>query len=139
MRDPKAEGRRWLKQAEYDLGTAEWLFEGERWPAACFSAQQAAEKAIKAFLYATGKRVVTGHSVVELAREAAAKEPRFEDFEHAGAILDRFYVPTRYPNGLPGGTAADFYGKEDASGALDLARKVVEFVRSLPVLAESED
>jgi HEPN domain-containing protein len=129
MRDPKIEGARWLEQAEYDLATAEWDYKGERWPAVCFNAQQAAEKAVKAYLYAAGERIVLGHSVVELLEQAGRKNPEFLTLVQAAKILDRYYVPTRYPNGLPGGIGADVYGKEDADQALELAKTVVDFVK----------
>lgn len=54
---------RWLMQAEEDLSSAKYLFEGERYYLVCFLSQQIAEKAIKAFLYSKGEEIVTGHSV----------------------------------------------------------------------------
>jgi HEPN domain-containing protein len=47
------------------------------------------------------------------------------------SILDGYYVPTRYPNGLPDGIPADVYTQEAALGAVALAEEAVEFVRSL--------
>jgi len=129
MKDPKAEGMRWLEQATRDLQAAETIYKDELWWIACFQAQQAAEKAIKAYLYASGQRVVLGHSVSDLAREATRTNPGFENLTRAGAQLDRFYTPTRYPNGLPGGIPATAYAKEDADQALELAKTVLEFVK----------
>ena len=51
MADYLAEGARWLRQAEQDLEDAKYLKEGGRHNLACFMGQQAAEKAIKAYLY----------------------------------------------------------------------------------------
>jgi len=51
MPDYLAEGARWLRQAEQDLDDARFLKEGGRHNLACFMGQQAAEKAIKAYLY----------------------------------------------------------------------------------------
>jgi HEPN domain-containing protein len=129
MRDPKAEGKRWLEQATRDLQAAEIIFEENLWWIACFEAQQAAEKAVKAFLYASGERVVIGHSVAELVKQAAEKNPAFRDLAAAASRLDRFYIPTRYPNSLPGGIPADAYTTEDAQQALQLARRILEFAR----------
>jgi HEPN domain-containing protein len=51
------EGERWLSQATADLHWATHLArEGG------FLAQQVAEKALKAFLYAQGEEIVLGHS-----------------------------------------------------------------------------
>jgi HEPN domain-containing protein len=35
--------------------------------------------------------------------------------------VDGFYIPTRYPNGLPAGIPADVYTKEAAEPAIKLA------------------
>jgi len=48
--DPRAEGERWLSQSERDLDDARYLREGGRHNLACYQAQQAAEKALKAVL-----------------------------------------------------------------------------------------
>jgi HEPN domain-containing protein len=41
--------------------------------------------------------------------------------------LDQYYVPTRYPNGLPGGVPSRYYDDpEEAAEAAELARQVVE-------------
>ncbi|MBC8249509.1 MAG: HEPN domain-containing protein [Anaerolineales bacterium] len=39
------------------------------------------------------------------------------------------YIPTRYPNALPGGVPAEVYDEEDATGAIALASKVLAMVR----------
>ena len=138
MKDAKGEGQRWLSQAVHDLEAGVAVLNEQLWWIACFQAQQAAEKAVKAFLYASGERSVLGHSVRELAQHASRKDPGFEGLVGTGTMLDRFYVLTRYPNGLPGGVPAETYTKEDADGALDLAKKIVDFVRGLPILADSQ-
>jgi HEPN domain-containing protein len=133
MRDPRDEAERWLKQAEYDLRAAEHNADGEYYSVACFNAQQAAEKSLKAFLFAQGERVVLGHSVGELCRRCREYEEGFTDLAASAGKLDRFYVPTRYPNALPGGVPAEVYDEEDATGAIALASKVLAMVRkSLP-------
>lgn len=50
--DAHREGRRWLEQAEADRRGAQLLFDGASYHLACFVAQQVAEKALKAFIYA---------------------------------------------------------------------------------------
>ncbi len=69
--DRLSEARRWLSEAEWDLGTAKDLLELGRYNAAAFYAQQAAEKAVKAMLYALGE-VPIGHSVRELLERFAS-------------------------------------------------------------------
>jgi HEPN domain-containing protein len=131
MRRPAHEGRRWLRQAAHDLEAARYNRQGGFHAVACFYAQQAAEKALKAFLFARGERVVIGHSVAELCQSCSEYEKRFGELTVRIGKLDRFYIPTRYPNGLPGGVPAEVYGEEDASEAIALASEIVGVVRGL--------
>lgn len=128
MKDPRGEAKRWLEQARRDLEAAEGIFAQGYWWVACFQAQQAAEKAVKAFLYGVGERMVLGHSVAELAKKATDYDDSFADMKAQAAALDRFYIPTRYPNGLPGGIPADSYSEGDARQALEMARAVLNHV-----------
>ena len=47
--------------------------------------------------------------------------------EHRQENLDQLYVPTRYPNGLPGGVPAEVFSREQASEAIDEAERIIEF------------
>lgn len=71
--EPRVEGRRWLAQAENDLRFAELAARERFFAQACFNSQQAAEKALKAFLYARGAEEAMGHSAADLATERARK------------------------------------------------------------------
>jgi len=122
------ESDRWLEQARRDLGDAEYAEAGARWNLACFLAQQAAEKALKAYLYARGAEAVWGHSVAELCHDAAAQDPAFAELGTEAAALDQYYIPTRYPNGLPGGIPADAYVEADAARAVALSARVLDRV-----------
>jgi HEPN domain-containing protein len=125
-----SEAKRWLEQARRDLDDARYAAQGARWNLACFLSQQVAEKALKAYLYARGAETVWGHSVAELCTEAASHDPAFAAIHAEAAALDQYYVPTRYPNGLPGGIPADAYTKADGDRALCRAGDVVELVAS---------
>lgn len=130
-RDPAEEGRRWLAQATDDLVTAELLVRHGRHPVACFLAQQCAEKALKAVLYRGGADVVLGHSVAMLCQELAAAHPALAPRCRGWATLDQHYIPSRYPDALPGGTPADVYTDVQARAAVDLAADVVTAARAL--------
>jgi len=43
--------------------------------------------------------------------------------------LDKYYIPTRYPNGLPGGLPSEAFSRGDAEMAIAMAEKVLDFVR----------
>lgn len=128
--DPKAEGFRWLSQSEHDLSDAEYSLAGGRYNLACFLCQQAAEKALKAFLYARGAEQVLGHSVADLVRECGNLDTDFAALRPRAAPLDHYYIPTRYPNSLPGGIPAEAFDESDARRALGLAGEVIRTVRA---------
>ena len=126
--DAQNESGRWLEQARRDLSDAQYLAQGARHNLACFHCQQAAEKALKAYLYASGADEVRGHSVAELCDDAAQADSTFRDLRKQVAALDRHYIPTRYPNGLPGGIPADAFDERDSAQAIERARLVLDFV-----------
>jgi HEPN domain-containing protein len=105
MKTPENEAIRWMGQSENDLKFVQWLLQEDVYfDKGCFIAQQSGEKAAKACLYAAGKRHVIGPSIYELAAELSEKDSRFAELMEAAKQLDRHYIPTRYPNGLPGGS-----------------------------------
>ena len=127
--DARSEGLRWLEQAEADPKGARLLFEGGSYDLACFIAQQISEKALKAFLYAQGEEFVVGHSVEALCRWAAEYDGDFDRLREEVAPLDGYYIPTRYPNGLPDNIPARVYNRSAAEEGLRLADKTVQLVR----------
>ena len=135
-RPARDEAERWLRQAESDLAFAA-LGAREGFPAqACFTSQQAAEKALKAVLYLSGIRFAPGHSLVELldrARTAVADTDAapLRRLEDSARQLDQYYIPTRYPNGLPGGVPAEVFTDTQAEDAVGRARAFVEAARAL--------
>ena len=127
-KEPLEEGRRWLDQAKEDLRWAQHLAQEGGHHLACFLAQQVAEKALKAFLYAQGEEIVLGHSVARLLEQAGSFDPAFAQAGVEWSILDGYYIPTRYPNGLPNGIPAHTYTARAAREAVALAEEVVRFV-----------
>jgi len=119
---------RWLAQAERDLEDARFNAGGERYNVACFLCQQAAEKALKAYLISIGEDP-WGHSVAELAERAAASLPGVAEQRREIAGLDKHYIPTRYPNGLPGGIPSEVFSADDAQRALASARRTLAVVK----------
>jgi len=128
-REALDEGKRWLEQAEEDLRWAQDLAARGGYHIACFLAQQVAEKAIKAFIYAQGEEIVMGHSIERLCRNAARWQPEFDELVKRWSILDGYYVPTRYPNSLPDSIPARIYTRDAAMESVRLAAEAVEFVR----------
>ncbi len=129
-RDPLAEGRRWLEQAQEDLHWAQHLARQGAYHLACFLAQQVTEKVLKAFLYAQGEEMVIGHSVARLSARAAGYQAVFAEKAREWSILDGYYVPTRYPNSLPDDIPARVYTRRAADEAVALAADAVAFVQA---------
>jgi HEPN domain-containing protein len=125
----RVEAGRWLAQAESDLAFAEIGVRESFFAQACFICQQAAEKALKALHYLGGARIVLGHSLVELLDGLREAVPELGDLREAAQQLDQYYIPTRYPNGLPGGVPADVFTRRQAEEALETAREFVATAR----------
>jgi len=128
-RSAREEGRRWLEQAEEDLRWAQDLAKRGGYHIACFLAQQVGEKALKGFLYGQGEEIVLGHSIERLCGEAARWDPQFDKQVGTWAILDGYYVPTRYPNSIPDSIPARIYTRDAAGQEVRLADGIVAFVR----------
>ncbi len=78
-----------------------------------------------------------GHSVERRCEAAGEKESAFREQTTAWAILERYYVPTRYPNSLPGSIPAHVYNRDVARDAVGLARDVVAFVAARMGMGET--
>lgn len=127
--DAMAQGLHWLEKARDDRRGAQILYEKANCHLACFVARQVAEGAIKAFLLAQGEELVFGHSVEALSRWAARYDGDFEELREAAALLDAYYVPTRYWDGLPDSIPAQVYRQHAAEEALRMADQVLDLVR----------
>ena len=118
----------WFAQACSDLEDAKYLMKGRKYNSACFFAQQAVEKALKAFLLFAGADQVWGHSVYELCNDSRDFDEDFAQICEEVALLDKYYIPTRYPDALPGGIPSLVYGFQDASAAISIAEKALKFI-----------
>ena len=118
----------WLRQAVRDLEKAHLDQEHGYFDWACFTAHQAAEKAVKA-LYQSKNRSVRGHSLLHLLSGAAEITEPSEAVLHAARVLDRYYIEARYPNGFPSGAPLDYFDRQLAEEALDAADTIVRLCR----------
>lgn len=123
---PRAEARRWLAQAHSEIAFARVGLREGFYAQACFHCQQSAEMALKALHYLGRARLVIGHSLVELLAPLAETHPRLAPLRGAAARLDQLYIPTRDPNGLPGGVPAEVFSKEQAAEATEQAARFID-------------
>lgn len=125
MTDPKLdEVRSWLQKAHQDLDAAAWLLESPQslYGIVGFHCQQAAEKALKAYLTCEEEPFGKTHSLVVLVGMGLKFDPDFDSLRTAATTLTPYAVATRYP-----GDMIDISIRE-AKAALSLAHQVWEFV-----------
>lgn len=118
----------WFAQAERDLEKAELDLSHGYYEWACFTAHQAAEKALKALFQRQG-RSVRGHGLLHFLQALGSDSGVQETLLHSARVLDRYYVEARYPNGFPGGAPKDYFDEILAREAADAAQAIVRFCR----------
>src|SRR5882724_8971362 len=89
----------WIDQAERDLEVARHLATNAFHEWACFTAQQSAEKAVKAvrLLLGTSIETIKKHEVSELLAEVPVLHPRPDPRLAQASLLDFHIQGARYP------------------------------------------
>lgn len=127
--DPRGEAERWLAQAEAEFKDAVELMKAGRYYLSLFLSQQSAEKALKAFIYLKEEEPIFSHSVAVLLKVAISMDADFEPLRGAKR-LDDYYIPTRYPNGLPGEIPSQYYDDlKEVEEAVAWSERVIKLVR----------
>lgn len=123
----RREVRNWLIKSQHDLGSARRLMEGEEayLDTAVYHCQQAAEKALKAFLTYHDIVFEKTHDLIELLELSRAQEPAFEQWREVTNELTPYAVQFRYPGDVLEPS------KSDAETALQHAQSFVQFVLGL--------
>jgi len=126
------EALRWLRQSQSDLEAAQHSAQGTKYEWACFQAQQAAEKAVKA-LWIAHDLDPWGHSVRALIEHCPNESIRaaLDALRNKASALDKLYIPTRYPNGLPDVAPTDSYTNDEADTAIGAAHEIIRVAQSL--------
>jgi HEPN domain-containing protein len=122
------DARRWLRQAEHNFAYADWNAQGKVWIVACFLCQQAGELALKSMLIRQGERVRI-HLLTHLVERLARYYPEIRRLESPARQLDRYYMPTRYPDAVPIGLPTDFFNEGDFKTAHAAAAEVLSLAR----------
>jgi HEPN domain-containing protein len=120
----------WLIQARSDLDHARHDLEAEFYEWACFSAQQAAEKAVKAAVQHHGGEA-WGHSVADLLEELTGRHDVSSDLLDGALELDKSYIPTRYPDAHQSGVPRERYTKTEGNRHIDHAERILTFCERL--------
>ncbi len=120
----------WLREAVAEFGAAEDLYRTGHWAWCCFTCQQAAEKALKA-LCDYFRVPQPGHNLNQLLSVLRTHLQVPETVALGCARLNRYYIPTRYPNAFDRGAPADQFFEPDARQALEDAREVIRFAEGV--------
>lgn len=126
------EAERWWLTASDDLEASKILNGAGKFSHTCFLAQQSAEKSMKALWFAIDHDP-WGHSIQKLVLEfpEQSKLRPIDEWISQAAYLDKFYIPARYPNGLPDLTPGQVYISQDAEKAIENATFFLEETRKL--------
>lgn len=119
----------WLHQAQRDLAHARRSRQGADYEWACFAAQQAAEKALKALL-GFHNYEARGHSLLFLLEKAGEFLSLPAGMTGQAQELDRHYIQSRYPNAFAEGYPQRFYNDETAQRCVDYAAAILGFVEA---------
>jgi|SRR3989344_1085057 len=122
---PDTAAASWFAKALDDLKWTEANIRESIFYGACFTAQQAVEKALKAYLLAHGKNVRKIHDISALLEECGKFDESLLHLRETLLPLVDYYVQTRYPD------AGDFIGytKEKAEDALVRAREILDGIQ----------
>ncbi len=123
----------WRAQAEFDLETAATTRDEGYHEWACFMAQQAAEKGIKAVAQSNKGAALWGLSISEMlnALKDQYEMPVSNDLLDKSRKLDRYYIIARYPNGFDSGIPHDYFDEEESANAISFAEILIRWCDSL--------
>ncbi len=119
----------WLAFAKDDLTAAHVLMARELFHLTCFHAQQAVEKTLKACIIHHEATAPKTHALLELYERLVSRVPEIHKYRGGLEALDQYYIPTRYPDALPGFLPEGLPNKKDAEEAISIASELLALVR----------
>lgn len=122
--------RDWIDDARGDFEHARSDLERGFYNWACFSAQQAAEKAVKAVFQKLSAEA-WGHSVADLLSQLGRHRDVSAALLDAALELDKAYISTRYPNAHQSGSARSRYTESEAKRLINHAQEIIRFCESV--------
>lgn len=128
----------WLFYALSDLQSAEQSNINHQ---ICFHSQQTAEKSLKAILAWKKQPIPKTHSIWNLTNiviKAAPNLPNREPLLDSARFLDQFYVPSRYPDALPGSLPEGLPSSSDAQKSLAAANRFYQLALDVTKLVPLE-
>ncbi|MEZ4860998.1 MAG: HEPN domain-containing protein [Caldilineaceae bacterium] len=122
--------QQWLDFATEDLIVARLVFEEGHFAHTCFLSQQCIEKALKAVLIAKVNQYPRIHNLTDLLTQCIAIDGSFSQFVADCVTVDQYYIPTRYPVGVPGSFMSGPPTNLHAMKAIDAAERILQYAMS---------
>jgi len=121
--------RDWLTRANHDLQASRILATAKNplLDMAIYHCQQAAEKALKAWLQSRDDPFPKTHDIEDLVEQAAKLNPDFQQLAKPAAVLTPYVSAFRYP----GGAEEPMPTHEEFDEALQHAQSIYDFVLNL--------
>jgi HEPN domain-containing protein len=116
----------WFTQAEYDMATADYMFDGGRYFYAVFMCHLSIEKALKGIylkkLIAEPPKV---HNLIYLVNKTSLKPP--EATGRSMVKLNEASIPTRYPEDID--KLQKDYTQDTVRGIIAQAKETLEWIK----------
>ena len=120
--------REWLKQADYDMDTAEYMFAGGRYLYTVFLCHLAVEKALKGIYQKKLESVPPRtHNLLYLIEKTQVQPPA--DMQKTVVFLNRLSIPTRYPDDLQ--RMMKDYTQEKTGEIFEKSKEVLRWLKKL--------
>ncbi len=118
----------WLRQADYDMDTAEYMYTGGRYMYAVFMCHLAVEKALKGIYQKKLERVPPRtHNLLYLIEKTQVQPPA--DLQETVIFLNRLSIPTRYPDDLQ--RMMKEYTQEKTGEIFERSKEVLRWLKKL--------
>lgn len=120
----------WFKFANEDLIVAQVSLEKGIYNQTCFHAHQRVEKMLKGYLAKKDKDVPKTRFISVLLKLCAQIDENFKALVSRCIKLDDYYIPTRYPDAIPGILPEGMPTEKDAQEALLILKEIIDFVKN---------
>lgn len=116
------EHERWLEIVKEDLAAAKLLLKGELFSSVAYHSQQAAEKALKAYIVFKNRPIIKTHDLIKLLELCITIDRDFQKKFDAANYVNPFSTKFRYPDEF---SIPDL---QEAKLAIKHAQSIVMFV-----------
>ena len=123
------DAQKWLDFAHEDLKMAQLAMRESLFNQVCFHAHQSAEKILKGLLVNSEILSPKTHKLCDLLSMLPVPVP--EQLFEKLLFLDRFYIPTRYPDAIPDGSTSGMPNRAEAQEALFSVSELEAWMRQL--------